>query len=140
MLSNFFWTAVFVGSAAFIVRKDLSRVVSVLKRPTQRFVRDVKAEMDKKGTKVRTAASSVCLSVFVCLCHASVSVVFLSVSLCLSIFPCFCISVSIPFLSRLLCLNVCVSISASLSLCLLVFVCVDFYTAFDAADNILTRP
>jgi Sec-independent protein translocase protein TatA len=50
-LMNFVWTAVFVGSAAYIARKDLGKVFRILKKPAENFVKDVKAEMEAQGTK-----------------------------------------------------------------------------------------
>ena len=49
-IANFVWTTIFLGSAAYIVRKDLSKVFRVLERPVQNFVRDVKAEMDANSS------------------------------------------------------------------------------------------
>lgn len=46
----------FVGSAAYIARKDLSKIFRVLKKPAENFVKDVKAEID--ATKPATFGSS----------------------------------------------------------------------------------
>lgn len=53
-LMNFVWTAVFVGSAAYIARKDLGKVFRILKKPAENFVKDVKAEMESQGAKQLT--------------------------------------------------------------------------------------
>ena len=44
--TNVLWTVVFAGSAAYIARKDLGKIFRVLKRPTENFLKEVKAEMD----------------------------------------------------------------------------------------------
>lgn len=46
-LTNVLWTAVFVGSAAYIARKDLAKVFRVLRTPTENFIKDVRSELDK---------------------------------------------------------------------------------------------
>ena len=45
-LSGALWTVVFAGSAAYLARKDLAKVFRVLKKPTENFLKDVKAEME----------------------------------------------------------------------------------------------
>jgi hypothetical protein len=40
-LTNVLWTAVFVGSAAYIARKDLGKVFRILKSPTENFIKEV---------------------------------------------------------------------------------------------------
>ena len=57
-LANVFWTAVFVGSAAYIARKDLVKVFRVLKSPTQNFIKDVKHELDKTASSASSAAAA----------------------------------------------------------------------------------
>ncbi len=55
---NVVWTVVFAGSAAYIARKDLGKMFRVLKRPTENFLKDVKAELDTPAVKPPTLPGS----------------------------------------------------------------------------------